>query len=414
MKWLHLHKRYILSIGLALSMGVFLSVSYAKDMHSREAVREALTEIRQNIFISREQASFLASQVDHLKKDQRALTDELIKVANAERDVANNISDREEKLEKLMEQQAQVSQNLKSRCAEFAEVLAVLERMGLKPPPALMVRPDDVLASIRSSVLLGAVIPEMQERTLALAENLKKLTNLSNSITTEYMALKIEMQSQAEQRKHLELLLNEKAKLQRKSEKELIEQKQRSIALAKKAQSLEELILELDYQSRSSFSKQMQNNLKLLEKFDFESRKGHLFLPVAGKKIKRSNNSSHITRFGEMIATEPEAVVTAPTDAVVAFAGSFRSYGQLVILNVGHGYHIILIGMARVNVNQGQIVLSGEPLGAMGAQFVANTVALDIGNSTPVLYIEFRKWGKPIDSTLWWRTKKTRRNQNDS
>ncbi|MCZ2203956.1 murein hydrolase activator EnvC family protein [Bartonella sp. A05] len=404
----------MMSVVLMLSMGVCSSVSYARDMNNREAMHKALTEIRQNISVSREQASFLARQVDSLKKDQRTLTDELIKVAKAERDVANYIADREKKLKKLIAQQVQVRQNLKSRCVEFSEVLAVLEKMGLNPPPALMVRPDDVLTSIRSSVLLGAIIPEMQERTLSLMANLRKLTSLSNSITAEYTALKIEVQDQAKQRKHLELLLNEKAKLQKRSEEELIEQRQRNIALAKKAQSLEELILELDHQSRSYSPTQLQKNLQLFEQFDFESRKGHLFLPVVGKRIKRLNNSSHATRFGEMIETEPEAVVTAPADAVVAFAGLFRSYGQLVILNVGRGYHIILIGMAKVNVTQGQIVLSGEPLGTMGAQSIANTVALDIGKSTPVLYIEFRKWGKSVNPTLWWRTEKTKRNQNDS
>ncbi|WP_332060563.1 murein hydrolase activator EnvC family protein [Bartonella sp. CB74] len=410
------YEEYVIFFILLLSVVFFLSVSHAEDTVSSATAHKALIEVRQNISISRERVAFLARQVERLKKDQRALTDALIKAAQAERFAANDIAEREKKLEKMIKKQAQVYQNLKSRRAEFSEVLAILERMGVNPPPALVVLPEDVLASVRSSVLLGAVIPEMQEKTRALTESLKELTNMSNAITTEYEALKIKIQNQAEQRKHLELLVDQKAQLQKKSEEELTKQRQKNIALAKKAQSLEELILELDRQSQLSFdtSVQVRKNLQLLEQRNFESQKGSLLFPVLGKKIKHVNNSSQISRFGEMVETESSAVVIAPADALVAFAGPFRSYGQLIILNVGNGYHIILIGMSRINVTQGQFILSGEPLGTMGMQFIANSVALDIGKTAPMLYIEFRKQGKPVNPAPWWRTEKLRRNQNDS
>ncbi|WP_024864167.1 peptidoglycan DD-metalloendopeptidase family protein [Bartonella doshiae] len=411
----YLYEECVIFVVLLL-MGLCLSVSYAEDSVSSIEANKELIEIRQNISVSRERVVFLTHQVESLKKDQRALTDALIKVAKAERESANDITEREEKLKKMIEKRAQVYQKFKSRRAEFSEVLGILERMGLNPPPALMARPEDALASMRSSVLLGAVIPKMQEKVQALKVNLKELANLSNSITVEYTNLKVKMQNQAEQRKRLELLLEQKAKLQKRSEEELTEQKQKNIALAKKAQSLEELILELDRQSKlsSDVSLQMRKNLQLLEQYNFESRKGSLLFPVVGKKIKNVDKSSQIARFGEIVETESEAVVIAPADAFVAFAGSFRSYGQLIILNVGKGYHIILTGMLKINVTQGQFVLSGEPLGMMGTQFIANSVASDIGKVAPMLYIEFRKQGKPVNPTPWWRTEKIKRNQNDS
>ncbi|ATP11805.1 murein hydrolase activator EnvC family protein [Bartonella henselae] len=411
-----LYEECAIFVVLFLSMFFFLSVSHAEDTVRSAEARKTLGEIRQSISLSRERVAFLSRQVERLKKDQRALSDALIKAAKEERAVANDISEREEKLKEMLKKRKQVHQSLKSRRTEFAEVLSILERMGLKPPPALVVRPEDVLASVRSSVLLGAVVPQMQEKTQALTESLKELTNLSNAITVEYAALKTKMQNQAEQRKHLELLLDKKAKLQKRSEEELTEQQQKNSALVKKAQSLEELILELDRQSQlnSDVSVQMQKTLQLLEQSNFENRKGSLLFPVLGKNIQHVKNSSQITRFGEMIETEAEAIIVAPADALVAFAGPFRSYGQLIILNVGNGYHIVLTGMSKINVTQGQFVLSGEPLGTMGMQFIANSVALDIGKTAPMLYIEFRKHGKPVNPTPWWRTEKTKRNRNDS
>ncbi len=420
-KLLHRKMRYlygecVIFVILLLSIFFCFSVSHAEDIMSSTTAHKALEEIRQNISISHERITFLTHQVEHLKEDQRILSDALIKVAKEERIIANDIAKREEKLKKMIEKQVQVYQSLKNRRSEFAEVLAILERMGLNPPPALMIQPEDVLASMRSSILLGSVIPQMHEKTRDLTEKLKELTNLSNSITMEYTVLKTKLQNQAEQRKRLELLLDKKNKLQKKSEKELTEQQQENIALAKEAQSLEELILELDRQSKlsSDLSIQVRKNLQLLEQSNFKSRRGSLLFPVSGKSIRYSHKNSKITRFGEMIETEPGAIIISPADAFIAFAGPFRSYGQLIILNVGNGYHIILTGMSRINVKQGQFVLSGEPLGMMGMQFIANSVALDIGKTAPMLYIEFRKQGKPVNPTPWWQTEKTRRNQNDS
>lgn len=402
-----LYEECVIFIVLFVSIFFCFSVSHAEDtVSSVEAAQKALGEIRKNISISRERSTFLMKQVERLKKDQRALSDALIKTAKGERAIANDIAEREAKLKKMVEKQTKVHQVLKSRRAEFAKVLALLERMGLKPPPALIVRPEDVLVSVRSSVLLGALVSQMQEKTRDLTKSLKELTTLSDSIAMEYATLKTKMQNQAEQRKRLGFLLEEKAKLQKKSEAELIEQQQKNIIFAKKAQSLEELILELDHQSKlsSDTSIQMQKNLQLLEQSNFESRKGSLLFPVLGTKVQHAHKNSQMTRFGEMIETEAEAVVISPADALVAFAGPFRSYGQLIILNVGNGYHIVLIGMSRINVTQGQFVLAGEPLGTMGMQFIANSVALDIGKTTPMLYIEFRKQGKPVNPTLWWQT----------
>ncbi|WP_051018531.1 murein hydrolase activator EnvC family protein [Bartonella queenslandensis] len=412
----YLYGECVIFVILLLSMFFCFSVSQAEDTMRSTQVHKELGEIRQNISLSRERVVFLTRQVENLKKDQRVLSDALIKAAQEERKVADDIAEREEKLKKMIENRVQVYQNLKSRRTEFAEVLAILERMGLNPPPALVIQPEDVLASMRSSILLGTVIPHMQEKTRDLTEKLKELTNLSKSITREYTALKAKLQSQAEQRKRLELLLYKKNTLQKKSEKELTEQQQKNIALAKKAQSLEELILELDRQSKlnSDSSIQIRKSLQLLEQSNFEGRKGSLLFPVSGKRIRYSHKNSQITRFGETIETESGAVVISPADAFVAFAGPFRSYGQLIILNVGNGYHIILTGMSKINVKQGQFVLSGEPLGMMGMQFIANSVALDIGKAAPILYIEFRKQGKPVNPTPWWQTEKMRRSQNDS
>jgi septal ring factor EnvC (AmiA/AmiB activator) len=104
---------------------------------------------------------------------------------------------------------------------------------------------------------------------------------------------------------------------------------------------------------------------------------------------------------GISMATRAGAQITAPADGWVVFAGSFRSYGQLLILNVGSGYHVLLAGMDRISVDLGQFVLTGEPVAVMGnSSHIAAILAT--GSSQPVLYIEFRKDGIPVDPGPWW------------
>lgn len=394
---------------------ILAGVSFADENGSKDAASKALADIRQTMTLSRQKVAELASQVDGLKKDQRTLTSELVKVAETERKASEKIDASEEKLKNLYNEKSKVDQNLKNRRAEFAEVLAVLQRMGLTPPPAILVEPDDALKSVRSAALLATLVPEMREKTMALSASLKDLTNIETSIKSERDEMKNQVQLQAEQQKRLAILLSEKAKLQKTSESELSAQRKAILELSEKARSLEELLAELDRQSRQQAAggAAIGGDTKLTSDLDFESKRGRLFLPASGKIVQRfgANNGAAL---GDIVETLPGAIVTAPADSVVAYAGIFRSYGELVILDTGQNYHILLAGMDKINVSQGQFLLAGEPLGTMGSQQIASVASLDIGKSTPMLYIEFRKQGKPVNPAPWWVAGKSGRNHNDS
>jgi len=85
----------------------------------------------------------------------------------------------------------------------------------------------------------------------------------------------------------------------------------------------------------------------------------------------------------------------------VVYAGPFRSYGKLLILNAGGGYHVLIAGMERISVDLGQFVLTGEPVASMGSG-PPGAAALATGPNQPVLYVEFRKDGTPVDPSPWW------------
>ncbi|MBX9863819.1 MAG: peptidoglycan DD-metalloendopeptidase family protein [Hyphomicrobium sp.] len=144
----------------------------------------------------------------------------------------------------------------------------------------------------------------------------------------------------------------------------------------------------------------------------FQNAKGKLSLPARGRRVLGFGEKTQYggTSKGMVIETRYSARVTSPCDGWVVYAGEFRSYGQLLIINAGGGYHVLVAGLSRMDVGPGQFVLAAEPIGTMsGAPRTAQlaTESTDTSqsaphSSAPVLYIEFRKDGQPIDSNPWW------------
>ena len=106
---------------------------------------------------------------------------------------------------------------------------------------------------------------------------------------------------------------------------------------------------------------------------------------VGSEPESPSGNSSQALRLGAV----PGAVVIAPADAQVIYAGEFHGYGPSLILRHGGGYHSVLAGLGRLDVAIGQWVLAGEPVGFMP----------DAAGDAPggKLYIELRRDGRPVD-----------------
>ncbi len=132
----------------------------------------------------------------------------------------------------------------------------------------------------------------------------------------------------------------------------------------------------------------------------FHRAKGLLPLPAQGRKLLAFGDKNQFGRTskGIVFETRPGATVTSPCDGWIVYSGPFRSYGQILIINAGGGYHVLLANLSRIDVEIGRFVLAAEPVGAMSS----NVVGRAQGNA-PVLYVEFRnKAGRSIDPAAWW------------
>lgn len=415
--------------------------AHAQDAAAIEAQQaESRTEyerVSREMVMSTDRLETLASEIANVKKDYATITAALIQAAKTEKKLGQDIEDIADRLEKLKGQKDGIHSSLVARRDVLAEVLGALQRMGLNPPPALLVKPEDALSSVRSAILLGAVVPELRSETDILLTDLRELTRVTTSIEAERQRLATTVGEQAAEKQRLGLLLAEKNRLQTESEAALAGEKEKSAELAAKAGSLKDLIASLEKQvgrARSAEEKKrlaeeerlkreatlaalpVPENNRLVETGPFSSLRGQLALPAAGRVARRfgRDDGNGGVMLGDMVATQSGAIVTAPADGSVLYAGPFRSYGQLLILNAGDGYHVVLAGMSRISVALGQSVLAGEPVGAMGDARVASTSAIGNGNTGPELYIEFRKDGKPVDPAPWWAERFSGRTENDT
>lgn len=134
----------------------------------------------------------------------------------------------------------------------------------------------------------------------------------------------------------------------------------------------------------------------------FEHAKAKLPLPAQGRRVLAYGDKTNYgaQSKGLVLETRQGAQITSPSDGWIVYAGEFRSYGQLLIINAGGGYHILLAGLSQIDVQPGQFVLAAEPVGTMGAAPKSSSGSTT--QTAPVLYVEFRKEGKPIDPDPWW------------
>ncbi|EJC81828.1 membrane-bound metallopeptidase [Rhizobium leguminosarum bv. trifolii WSM2297] len=410
----------------------------------RDQTRAELETLSKSINLSTDKVSALQQSIADLEKSTQSIRQALIESAARRKTLDKQILESEKKLADLGVKQDGIRRSLHERRGLLAEVLAALQRMGRNPPPALLVTPDDALASVRSAILLGAVVPGIRKETDKLAADLASLAALQTASAAEKAGLTATMTNGIEEERRMDLLLAENDKLSRSNAADLTAEKKRSEELAGKATSLEGLVASMESEIASvrdaaAAARQAEENRKLMTDeqraqakaladsgvpdknriapaYPFGELKAKLEVPVAGDILRQfgdADGTGH-EAMGMTIATNPETVVTAPADGLVVFAGAFRSYGQMIILDTGDGYHLVLSGMDTINTRQGKFVFSGEPLAVMGAKRVASATALALETDRPTLYIEFRKDGKPVDSRPWWTAKDTGKARNDS
>jgi len=300
-----------------------------------------------------------------------------------------------------------------------------LQRLEQNPPPALVVAPGDVLKALRGAMMFGAVIPEVRAETDALRQALAHVEELRDALAAEKGKSEEALAALDKTRADMRGLLDEKRKLSEAHTADLVRERARAKALTEKAKSLKDLVSELEKSKAEEAARMAAEEQARLEAetaavaeaerqrlaaqerplLVFSMARGKLDYPAQGKILRNFGDDNGLggSMEGLLLETPQQSQVLSPVDGKIEFAGTFWSYDQVVIIDPGEGYLVLLAGMAEITAHPGQSIRAGEPIGRMGDRPAAMALAGDLTQlQAPVLYVEFRKKNRSFDPSPWW------------
>jgi len=391
---------------------------------SPEEARRRLEADKGRLDASERRSKELQADLDKLGAERERINARLVETGKLIQQHETQLGLIESKLGDLDIQERQLRGTLAQRHGAISALLAALQRMGRNPPPVMITRREDALTMVRSAMLLSSAFPELRVQAEGLANELADLSQVIRSGRSEREKLTAEKTRHDEVRVRLAALQDEKRRSSVQQQAELSSVRQEVARIARSVEEMTDFLKRLDKEvvgrvpsppagreaepgdSKAaavlapSGERVAMATGRIRPNLPFDQTKGTLQLPTQGK---RTLSFGQKTPFGTQskgigIQTRYGGTVIAPCDGLIVYAGEFRTYGQLLIISPGGGYHVLLAGLSQIDVQVGQSVLMGEPVGVMSSA-VKTQAAQDTG---PVLTVEFRKDQRPIDPDPWW------------
>jgi len=419
-------------LAAATIMGIPL-VALAQGAPNADDARTRLEADKNLLDAKQKRSKDLQAAVDKDAGERKRIGDRLVETGKEIQKVEARLSEIRSKLSELEVQEKHLRGSLEQRHAAISALLAALQRMGRNPPPVMITRREDALTMVRSAMLLASAFPELKGQATALAQDLNDLSRVIKSSRAEDEKLRGEKARHDEVRIRLAALQEAKRQAGAQQEAELHSVRQEVARIAESVKEMGDFLQRLDKEivdraPPATVAKELAaaepkvpgdpdrkaaNVLapsgdrvamlapgRIKPNVPFAEAKGMLQLPVHGRRVL---SFSEKTQYGTLskgigIQTRYGNTVFSPSDGLIVYAGQFRTYGQLLIISAGGGYHILLAGLSQIDVQVGQSVLMGEPVGVMSSAGTAQA-AHDVG---PILTVEFLKDRRPIDPDPWW------------
>lgn len=279
------------------------------------------------------------------------------------------------RLETLNLQEADITRKLTAMRAKEARLLSALQIYTRNPPPAIFISTRRANDAVVAAIIMREITPELQKRTRALAAQNAELVRLRRQAALQNESLFVAESDVSRQRSEIEALISQKLAL----EDQLLSQADKLEARAEELKTQENRMRgELPLRGLLGIGQKAPNQLQQ---------------PVVGDKVSDfgqvlgSQSEGGRPERGVRFSVQPGAQVTAPIEGEVEFAGPVESYGQVVILNAGNNYHVVLTGIGRVFVDKGQTLRRHEPIGRMP----------NLSERKVTLYMELRHGETPVN-----------------
>lgn len=297
--------------------------------------------------------------------------------------------------------QRSLTLELEARREEIARLTGVLLTMQRSPETLLLLHPSGPLGTARSGMMLADVTPALQAKAEALRSDLEEVSLLRALQESAAGMLAQGLAGAQQARTELSQAISNRTDLPRRftADPEKLRQ------LLESADTLE------------GFASGLAGLGGVEEATPvppFEALRGRLPLPVQGTVLRWMGeaDAAGIARPGLLIATRPQALVTAPAPATIRYRGPLLDYGNVMILEPAAGHLLVLAGLGEVYGEVGEVLPAGAPVGLMGGEMprtaaILNEVSEGGGaERTETLYMELRQGNGPVDPAEWFNVTK--------
>lgn len=280
------------------------------------------------------------------------------------------------------------------------QLLGVLGQLEATPGPLLLLHPSGPLGTARSGMILSEVTPALQAEVARLQAELTELRDLRSLQVAAGRVLERGLGVAQTARTTLSQAISERTTLPRRFTED-------TDALRGLLESADTLAAFAD-----GLTLDMKGNDAVRS---FTSALGNLELPTLGSLLRSADeaDASGTRRPGITLSTRARALVTSPWAGTIRYRGPLLDYGNVIILEPGDGYLMVLAGLETVYGEVGEVVGIGAPLGLMGGggpqnntEFLANASDVAGIRETETLYIEIRKGTEPVDPAPWFAATK--------
>lgn len=399
------------SVLAAVLLGFFLNTAEAA-----KPSKDDLKKMEEKVLQQSMEHKKLQAQATQINLELTEVSREMVKAA---KQIQNN----EDKLSRMENQLGILEKDLEKAKSGFTKedenlikTLAALQNLALKPTEALLVQPLSPVDIIRSAMILRGTVPYLEENAERIRNQLQNIETKKSKIEQqigEISKQKIVLQAEHDR---MQKLVRKKSQLRNSVEIKSEQAKKNMDKLASQAQDLRELLKQIEKQRKEKEAMEAERRRKEEERRKLEEKqsddlikseqpaitniahgfakaKGKLPMPARGKIITRYGEQKvkGVSSKGITIATRERAQVISPFDGAVMFAGPFRGYGNMIIVEHGEGYLSLMSGLGNIDVELGQMLLAGEPVGLMPKDDNAE------------LYVEIRKDNQPINPTAWFK-----------
>lgn len=411
-------------ISLVLGMGVLALM--LRPVMAADVSKADLAKMEREVQAQNLEHKKLQAQATQISLELTRISKDMIASAKQIQNSEEKISRMESELETLRADLKKAEENFVVEDDNLIKTLSALQNLALKPTEALFVQPLTPVEIVRSAMLLREAVPYLQENAARIREDLEKIENQKNLVEKQVARIIRQKKILENEHEQMKALVQRKSKIRNAVEIKSVKAKKKVERLASQANDLRDLLNKLEKQRQEKLRRQEEERRRLAElkaaearraaeetkkleekqradliKFkpevinevgeNFVKAKGHLLRPARGPVVTAYGEqmSKGVTSKGIIIKTRSQAQVISPYDGTVIFAGPFRGYGNLIIIEHGQGYLSLLAGLEEVDCELGQMLLAGEPVGQMP----------ESGDTR--LYVELRKDNHPINPLTW-------------